>query len=139
MDMPSHGHSEFVKSVDIVCDWHEHAVEMLAKLDYVDSSKIGVTGHSMGAMSANVAVAIDNHRPEPLISAVLLNSADAEYVDADGNYQNVYGTRDVGIIACQYDEFFMRDVDANGNVTHLGLHKTKMLSPSYTLVMNQIE
>ncbi|NLJ91056.1 MAG: alpha/beta fold hydrolase [Clostridiales bacterium] len=117
MDMPSHGHSEFVKSVDIVVTGMSHAVEMLAKLDYVDSSKIGVTGHSMGAMSANVAVAIDNHRPEPLISAVLLNSADAEYVDADGNYQNVYGTRDVGIIACQYDEFFMRDVDANGNVT----------------------
>ena len=117
MDMPSHGHSEFVESVDNVVTGMNEVVEMIADLDYVDSNRIGVTGHSMGGMSSNVSVLIDNDRPEQLISAVLLNSADAEYADPDGNFHNVYGSRDLGIIACQYDEFFMRDVDENGKMT----------------------
>jgi len=117
MDMPSHGHSEFVASVDLVVPGMNEAVEMISNLNYVDSNRIGITGHSMGGMASNVSILIDNHRPEQLVSAILLNSADAEYADADGNFHNVYGTRDLGIIACQYDEFFMRDIDKNGNMT----------------------
>ena len=52
----------------------------------------------------------------PLIAAVLLNSADATYTGEDG-FANIYGSRDVGIVAGQYDEWFFSDVDANGNPT----------------------
>jgi hypothetical protein len=54
----------------------------------------------------------------PLISAVLINSCDATYKDAEtGEYINSYGNKDVGIIADQYDEFMLRDVDENGSQT----------------------
>lgn len=117
MDMISHGNSEDTDNIGTVTTGMYEAVKMLNSLSFVDSSRIGITGHSLGAMSSNVAVAIDNAMPEQLISAVLLNCADATYTDEGGNYVDVYGSRDVGMIAAQYDEFFNTDVDENGNVT----------------------
>ena len=102
------------------------AVKQLSRLPYVDAERIGVTGHSMGGMSCNFAVMEDNANEKPLISAVLLNCIDAVYTDnpntiggiaasgAGGNYVNMYGSRDVGIIACKYDEFFHKRTDASG-------------------------
>lgn len=102
------------------------AVLQLSRLPYVDVERIGVTGHSMGGMSCNFAVMSDNENEEPLISAVLLNCIDAVYTDAPftiggiaasgagGNYMNMYGSRDVGIIACKYDEFFHKRTMENG-------------------------
>lgn len=118
MDMFSHGHSENVSNIGLITTGMYEAVKMISTLGYVDTTKIGITGHSLGGMSSNVAVAIDNAMPVHLISAVLLNCADATYTDeASGAYIDVYGSRDVGIIAAQYDEFFMRQTDANGNTT----------------------
>lgn len=116
-DMPSHGESDNVSNVGLVTAGLYQSVKVLADLPYVDRSRIGITGHSMGGMSCNAAVTQDNLAEEQLISAVLLNCADATYVDEDGAYTNVYGNRDVGIMAAQYDEFFMQDVDENGNTT----------------------
>jgi fermentation-respiration switch protein FrsA (DUF1100 family) len=99
-------------------------VIILSRLPYVDTSKIGVTGHSMGGMSCNTAVTNDNAAETQLISAVLLNCADATYTVAAGdsssaeavsNFTNVYGTRDVGIVSAKYDEFFHKTTDADGN------------------------
>src|SRR5690606_35459113 len=40
------------------------------------------------------------------------------YLDEEsGQFTNVYGDRDVGVIAVKYEEFFMRDVDEQGNET----------------------
>lgn len=117
MDMISHGNSESAEHIGGVVVGMYEAVKMLNSLSYVDSTKIGITGHSLGGMSSNTAVSIDNMMPEQLISAVLLNCADATYTDETGGYVNAYGSRDVGIIAAQYDEFFMIDVDENGQST----------------------
>lgn len=118
MDMFSHGHSENVTDIGSILPGMYEAVKMLSTLSYVDTTKIGITGHSLGGMSCNVAVAIDNAMPTKLIAAVLLNCADATYVDeTTGAYADVYGSRDVGIVAAQYDEFFMRQTDADGNTT----------------------
>lgn len=116
-DMPSHGNSDNVGDIGTITTGLYHSVKMLATLPYVDMQRIGITGHSLGAMSSNVAVTLDNMASKQLISAVLLNSADATYVDEGGAYTNVYGGRDVGIVAGQYDEFFLVDVDENGNQT----------------------
>ena len=116
-DMPSHGESDDVSNVGVVTSGLYESVKVLAGLPYVDQERIGITGHSMGGMSCNAAVTLDNQASEQLISAVLLNCADATYVDENGAYTNVYGSRDVGIMAAQYDEFFMVDTDENGNST----------------------
>ena len=116
-DMPSHGNSENVDNIGSILMGLYESVKVLNSLPYVDSSRIGITGHSLGGMSSNMAITLDNFAPTPLVAAVLLNCADATYVDGEGNFYNDYGTRDVGIVAAQYDEFFMTDVDANGNMT----------------------
>jgi dienelactone hydrolase len=118
MDMFNHGHSENSTSQigGILLGMYE-AVKMLDSLPYVDSSRIGITGHSLGGMSSNVAVNIDNAAPHRLVAAVLLNCADATYVNDTGEFVDIYGGRDVGIIAAKYDEFFMRQDDEKGNTT----------------------
>ena len=85
------------------------AVKYVAKLPFVDNSRIGVTGHSNGALACREAVLQDE---EGLIAAALLVSNDAVYYDENGDFYNQFGSRDAGIIACQYDEFFHR-VDGN--------------------------
>jgi len=85
------------------------AVKHVARLPFVDAGRIGVTGHSNGALACREAVLQDE---EGLIAAALLVSNDAVYKDAEGNFYNQFGSRDAAIIACQYDEFFHR-VDGN--------------------------
>lgn len=117
VDMPSHGESEDTDTIDGCLVGTIEGVKYIATLPYVDKEKIGITGHSLGALNANIAVMEDNSSETPLISSVLLNCNDAFYADDDGNFVNVYGNRDVGIIAARYDEFFMSDHDENGKVT----------------------
>ena len=78
------------------------AVKYLTTLPYVDTSRIGVTGHSNGALASRTAVLLDNEAETQLIAAALLVSNDAVYVDEDGAYYNMFGNRDAGIVACQY-------------------------------------
>ena len=115
-DMPSHGDSEDVPSIVSTIMGLYESVKELAGMNFVDSTRIGITGHSLGGMSCNTAVQLDSYSPTPLIAAVLLNSADGTY-SSDGQFVNIYGSRDMGIIAGQYDEWFFDDTDANGNPT----------------------
>lgn len=78
----------------------------LSRMSFVDTEKIGITGHSMGSWSCNAAVASDNEAETQLISSVLIHCNEPTYTDADGNYANIYGSRDVGVISAVYDEFF---------------------------------
>lgn len=99
-----------------------YAVREISRLPYVDASRIGVTGHSYGADCCNSAVKLDNAVDKQLIKAVLLVCADMAYTvnnpmtnqprcvfdpysDADG-FWNVWGSRNVGVVAAQYDEFY---------------------------------
>ena len=69
------------------------AVKYIARLPYVDASRIGVTGHSNGALASRVAVMQDE---EGLIAAALLVSNDAVY-QKDNQWVNIFGSRDAGI------------------------------------------
>lgn len=115
-DMPSHGDSDDVDGFGATTMGMYESVKELAGMPFVDATRIGITGHSLGGMSCNVSVMLDNMAETPLVAAVLLNSADATYSGEEG-FANIYGARDVGIIAGQYDEWFFDDVDANGNPT----------------------
>ncbi len=119
IDMYGHGNSDPLPTSEIALQGTGmyDVVEILANLPYVDKSKIGVTGHSNGARAANFSIDIDNEKEIPLISSVLLIGNDANYYDANKNFYNKYGSRDVGIIAALYDEFFFRIYKADKSVT----------------------
>ena len=142
IDMYGHGHSDNVTAAE----WRENgtgmydAVKLMADLPYVDASRIGVTGHSNGARAANWSVLDDVANDEQLIASVLLVANDAMYTSAEEepvfwmmqpapderDYVNRYGTRDVGIIAAHFDEFFFRQWTAPGVSTtpqeYIGTH-----------------
>ena len=114
ISMYGHGDSEVIPSNTW---WNDEnnanglydGVKYVAELPFVDASRIGVTGHSNGALACREAVLQDE---EGLIAAALLVSNDAVYYDENGNFYNQFGSRDAAIVACQYDEFFHR-VDGN--------------------------
>ena len=117
IDQPNHGESEVTAAspwgnLDAV---YQSAI-ILSRMPFVDVTRIGVTGHSMGGMSSQAALQYDAMAEEPIIAAALLNCADAQYTDKDGNYINPYGSRDVGILSAVYDEFFHMFPDENGVV-----------------------
>jgi dienelactone hydrolase len=117
IDMYGHGDSDYLTpDITLGGTGMYDAVRLMADLPYVDQSKIGVSGHSNGARAANFSVAIDNAADKPLIAAVFLVDNDPVYTDAasDNAYFNLYGTRDTGLVADQYDEFFFRSYSAEG-------------------------
>ena len=110
ISMYGHGDSEVIESNTWWDDENNanglyDGVKYLTTLPYVDTTRIGVTGHSNGALACREAVLQDN---EGLIAAALLVSNDAVYYDKDGNLYNQFASRDAAIVACQYDEFFHR-------------------------------
>ena len=122
ISMYGHGDSEVLPSNT----WWDDAnnanglydgVKYVAELPFVDPDRIGVTGHSNGALACREAVLQD---ADGLIAAALLVSNDAVYTDADGNFYNQFGSRDAAIVACQYDEFFHR---VNGSAPRDFIHQ----------------
>lgn len=121
IDMFGHGNSDILKAGD----WWKpennanglyDAVKLMADLPYVDKSRIGVTGHSNGALASRTAVILDSQAEEQLIASALLVSNDAVYTNKEtGAYYNMFGSRDAAIVACQYDEFFHRVKQADGS------------------------
>jgi len=120
LDMYGHGDSDYLPYDNLALGGTGlyDGVKLVADLPYVDPDKIGVSGHSNGARAANFSVAMDNAAESPLIAAVLLVNNDGVYTDAanDNAYFDLYGTRDTGIIADQYDEFFFRSYSPEGAV-----------------------
>lgn len=118
VDMHGHGDSENTDSADLytAAVGLDAAVELAGMMPYVDKTRIGVTGHSSGGAACGMAVAIDNERDTPLISAVLYEAS--TWVDDTGvDHSADLDGRYVGIIADKYDEFFYWTVDENGNDT----------------------
>lgn len=115
-DMHGHGDSDnpyfselFNSAVGL-----DAAVELAGTLPYVDSTRIALTGHSSGGAASGMAVALDNERATPLISAVLYQAS--TWVDDTGvDHNGDFGDRSVGILSDLHDEFFFWTADENGN------------------------
>ncbi len=110
ISMYGHGDSEVIASNT----WWDDAnnanglydgVRYVSRLPFVDPARIGITGHSNGALACREAVLQD---AEGLIAAALLVSNDAVYYNENKEFYNQFGSRDAAIVACQYDEFFHR-------------------------------
>lgn len=119
ISMYGHGDSEVIKNGTW---WNDEnngnglydAVKYLTRLPFVDASRIGVTGHSNGGLASRESMLQDY---DGLIAAGLIVSNDSVYYDADNKFANPFGSRDIGIVACQYDEFFHRVRKADGSRT----------------------
>ena len=115
IDQPDHGDSDVTPDCFILApDGVYQGALALSRMPFVDTARIGVTGHSMGSWSVNAAIQADNLNETPLIAAALIHCNDPLYQDADGNFANPYGSRDVGVISAIYDEFFGTSVSADG-------------------------
>ncbi len=118
IDMYGHGDSDYLTNSDVTLGGTGmyDAVKLAAALPYVDTAKIGISGHSNGARAANFTVALDNATAKQLVAAVFLVDNDPVYTDAanKNKYFNMYGSRDTGLVADQYDEFFFRSYSAQG-------------------------
>lgn len=117
IDMYGHGSSSYLKEGEeaVAATGMYDAVKEIARLPYVDTSEIGISGHSNGARAANWAIPLDDAAAAPLIKSVYLVDNDPIYADAKtGKYINYYGNRDVGVQADQFDEFFFRSYDKTG-------------------------
>lgn len=115
IDQPDHGDSDVTPDFFILApDGVYQGALALSRMPFVDSSRIGVTGHSMGSWSVNAAIQTDNLNETPIIAAALIHCNDPLYQDADGNFANPYGSRDVAVISAVYDEFFGTSVSADG-------------------------
>lgn len=105
-DMPSHGSSELVPNIRSATPSAYEAVKFVSNLPYVDSEKVGITGHSLGGSAVSTAVTLDNANGTNYVSAALINSTNPTYTsDAKAaKWSDIYGSRAVGLIASQRDE-----------------------------------
>ena len=119
-DMMNHGDSELADIETFFGDPNSEgtglytATRLLASYDYVDSSNIGVAGHSMGGNAVNSSVFLDNFSPQPLISSAYLLSSDVMLNDFEGNPMNIYGDRSVGLFYSTYDHVYFKGTDEAG-------------------------
>ena len=94
-------------------------IKMVAQIPYVDNSRIGISGHSFGSDACTYATYLDE---ENYINSILMVCSDPQYTvsfgyegwprtiylidEAQGGFTNVYGSRNIAYVACQYDEFY---------------------------------
>lgn len=109
-DMIGHGESEITEWAKLYDDASGiySSVKFIAGLDFVDTTRIGLTGHSSGGDMAAAAVGYDQVNGTNLIRAVLFQSS--QWIDDQGiDHIDRLGSRYAGVIATAYDEFFYGD------------------------------
>lgn len=114
IDMSGHGDTEIWDDDVSRGDDVYGALKMLENIVYVDSSRIGATGHSSGGSAIDAAFTTAQEAGGVNFVSMLFVGKDPTYRDADGNYYNKYGAIDVGGIASQYDDWYYNNADENG-------------------------
>jgi hypothetical protein len=119
MDAYRHGSSSLGGPYDTMIDVVEYAYH---GLNYIDKTKIGITGHSMGGRITDAAfqyyLAQEALGLGPnKISSALFVGFDGPYADyqIQGVDKPVFPSANLGIIAGKYDEWFYRSPDVNNN------------------------
>lgn len=111
IDMYSHGQSEILNT-DQWLDGGRgiyDAAKYIYTLPYVDTDNICLIGHSRGGKACSEAVQLDNEVEQSIISSVYLVASDPIYKDDDGNFTDVYGSRDIGVMSDAWDPFYFSE------------------------------
>lgn len=100
------------------------SAKYLYNLDYVDQSKIGITGHSMGGYTTAVTLAEDAKPLEVTVNktqkATVLtgrNIIKAGLIQGWSTFIGAAPNVSVGLLKANDDEFFFNSKDCNGNPT----------------------
>ena len=120
------GHGNYENENDTAAMMNTNGLYQAAKyvynLPYVDTSKIGITGHSMGGYTTAMTLMNDMYNPANqatkgtglgIISAGLMQGWSTYIASGDMLGMDV----DVGMLKAQDDEFFFQSKDVNGEAT----------------------
>ena len=82
IDMFSHGDSDLLETADNLPMSGMAGLQYMLGLPYVDTSKIGMTGHSMGGLNCDLATQLCvDENGNSLVKALLLNCCFATYME----------------------------------------------------------
>lgn len=126
IDRGGHGNNELSSNANAMMNTSGmyEAVKYIALQDYVDVTKIGITGHSMGGFTTAMTLAGDMQNS--LISAGLMQGWDSLMdTNSDGNPE-VNADVSVGILKAMDDEFFFQSTlpDGTPSICREYLHST---------------
>lgn len=101
------------------------SAKYLYNLDYVDQSKIGISGHSMGGYTTAMALMTDYTKTvdvtladgKKATSMLGLNIVKAGLIQGWSTFITASPNTSVGILKAKDDEFFFNSKDENGNPT----------------------
>ena len=109
VDMYNHGRSEDLpdsKWLTAGRGFYD-AVRNVVTWPFVDTDRLSMLGYSRGGKSAGEALKLDNETLN-VVKSIFLVYSDPIYTNADG-YTDVYGPRDIAVVADCYDEFFFTE------------------------------
>lgn len=115
-DMYSHGESEWLPDSEWLTAGRGayDAVREVYNWPFVDKEKISLMGYSRGGKAAGEALEMDNQELNCIKNIYLLFS-DPIYKDSEG-FTDVYGARNIAVLADKYDEFFFTEKENDTGV-----------------------
>ncbi len=115
------------------------AVRYAVSLPYVDTNRISLLGYSRGGKAAGEALQCDNAELD-VVKAIFLIHSDP-IVRNDNGYTDVYGARDVAVLADKNDEFFFSEKE-NDNGTYsndANKYAANLSSPAEYVINNSAQ
>ena len=115
------------------------AVRFGVTLPYVDSDRISLLGYSRGGKAAGEALQCDNESLN-VVKAIFLIHSDPIVRNSEG-YTDVYGPRDISVLADKNDEFFFSE-KANDNGTYsndANKYAANLSSPAEYIINNSAQ
>ena len=115
------------------------AVRYGVTLPYIDEDRISLLGYSRGGKAAGEALQCDNAELN-VVKAIFLIHSDPIVRNSDG-YTDVYGARDIAVLADKNDEFFFSE-KANDNGTYsndANKYAANLSSPAEYVINNSAQ
>ena len=115
------------------------AVRYGVTLPYIDEDRISLLGYSRGGKAAGEALQCDNAELN-VVKALFLIHSDPIVRNSDG-YTDVYGARDIAVLADKNDEFFFSE-KANDNGTYsndANKYAANLSSPAEYVINNSAQ